>query len=122
MGGVRAEINYLVSRPADQLPGLVAGSSRWRSTRRPTWTTRPVAALMWELAHVTDDEGLPLLVPHNAFAELRWGARWFLRHLWDHPLYGRQVIAAHGLLPDPVGHHPGALRRGGEPRCWASSR
>jgi DNA polymerase I-like protein with 3'-5' exonuclease and polymerase domains len=60
---------------------------------------REVAALLWPLFHVTDDEGLPLAVPWGAAAELRWGARWFLRNLWDHPLFGRQVRDSHGYHP-----------------------
>jgi DNA polymerase I-like protein with 3'-5' exonuclease and polymerase domains len=98
MGGVRAEINYLTCLQ-------LTNSLDWARMlplafdAPPNLDNRVVAARMWELAHVVDDEGLPLLVPHNAFAELRWGARWFLRYLWDHPLYGRQVIAAHGYYP-----------------------
>jgi DNA polymerase I len=65
----------------------------------PNADNKMVAALFWQLAHAVDAEGLPLMVAHNAFAELRWGARWLLRHLWDHPLFGRQVIAARGYFP-----------------------
>lgn len=57
---------------------------------------RAFAALLWPLLHVVDDEGRTLAVAHGAIAELRWLARWFLRNLWDHPLFGRQVIAARG--------------------------
>lgn len=57
------------------------------------------APLLWALLHVTDAEGLPLAVPHGAVAELRWLARFFLRNLWDHPLFGKQVIAARGYFP-----------------------
>ena len=60
---------------------------------------REVAALLWPLFHVVDDEGLPLAVPWGAAAELRWGARWFLRNLWDHPLYGKQVRESRGYHP-----------------------
>lgn len=65
----------------------------------PNADNRAVAALLWPLFHVTDDAGLPLVVAHGAVAELRWLGRWFLRKLWDHPLYGRQVRAAHGYFP-----------------------
>jgi DNA polymerase I-like protein with 3'-5' exonuclease and polymerase domains len=97
-GGVRAEINYIVCIQ-------LTNSLEWARMiplafdSPPNLDNRSVAALMWELAHAVDDEGLPLLVPHNAFAELRWMARFFLRYLWDHPLYGRQVIAARGYYP-----------------------
>jgi DNA polymerase I-like protein with 3'-5' exonuclease and polymerase domains len=60
---------------------------------------RAVAPLLWEMLHAVDDEGLPLGVAHGAVAELRWMARWFLRHLWDHPLFGRQVRESHGYYP-----------------------
>jgi DNA polymerase I-like protein with 3'-5' exonuclease and polymerase domains len=60
---------------------------------------KAVAPLLWEMLHAVDDEGLPLGVAHGAVAELRWAARWFLRHLWDHPLFGRQVRASHGYYP-----------------------
>jgi DNA polymerase I-like protein with 3'-5' exonuclease and polymerase domains len=60
---------------------------------------KAVAPLLWELLHAVDDEGLPLGVAHGAVAELRWAARWFLRNLWDHPLFGRQVRASHGYYP-----------------------
>lgn len=60
---------------------------------------RAVAALLWPLLHVVDGQGLPLAVAHGAVAELRWLARWFLRYLWNHPLYGRQVRDAHGYFP-----------------------
>lgn len=98
MGGVRAEINYLVCIQ-------LTNSLDWARMlplafdAPPNLDNKVMAAGMWELAHAVDDEGLPLLVPHNAFAELRWVARWFLRNLWDHPLYGRQVIDAHGYYP-----------------------
>jgi DNA polymerase I-like protein with 3'-5' exonuclease and polymerase domains len=65
----------------------------------PNVDNRAVAPLLWALFHAVDDEGLPLAVAHGAIAELRWLARWFLRYLWDHPLYGRQVIAARGYYP-----------------------
>jgi DNA polymerase I-like protein with 3'-5' exonuclease and polymerase domains len=57
---------------------------------------RECAALLWALLQVRDDAGLTLAVAHGAIAELRWLARWFLRNLWDHPLFGQQVIAARG--------------------------
>lgn len=60
---------------------------------------KAVAALLWPMLHAVDDEGLPLGVAHGAIAELRWLSRWFLRWLWDHPLFGRQVIAARGYYP-----------------------
>lgn len=60
---------------------------------------KAAAALLWPMLHAVDDEGLPLGVPWGAVAELRWMARWFLRNLWDHPLYGRQVRASHGYYP-----------------------
>jgi DNA polymerase I-like protein with 3'-5' exonuclease and polymerase domains len=60
---------------------------------------KAAAALLWPLFHAIDDEGLPLAVAHGAQAELRWMSRWFLRNLWDHPLFGRQVIAARGYYP-----------------------
>jgi DNA polymerase I-like protein with 3'-5' exonuclease and polymerase domains len=65
----------------------------------PNVDNRAAAALLWPLFHVLDDEGLPLVVAHGAQGELRWSARWFLANLWDHPLYGRQVIAARGYFP-----------------------
>jgi DNA polymerase I-like protein with 3'-5' exonuclease and polymerase domains len=58
-----------------------------------------VAALLWPLFHVVDDEGLPLAVAHGAQAERRWGARFFLKNLWNHPLFGRQVRESHGYHP-----------------------
>jgi DNA polymerase I-like protein with 3'-5' exonuclease and polymerase domains len=60
---------------------------------------KAVAPRLWEMLHAVDDEGLPLGVAHGAVAELRWMARWFLRHLWDHPLFGRQVRESHGYYP-----------------------
>ena len=54
---------------------------------------KQVAELLWPLFHVTDDEGLPLGVAHGAIFELRVMARWFLRLLWDHPVFGPQVLA-----------------------------
>jgi DNA polymerase I-like protein with 3'-5' exonuclease and polymerase domains len=57
------------------------------------------APRLWALLHVVDDEGLPLFVAHGAIFELRTLARYFLRHLWDHPLFGRQVRDAHGYFP-----------------------
>jgi DNA polymerase I-like protein with 3'-5' exonuclease and polymerase domains len=60
---------------------------------------KAVAPVLWEMLHAVDDEGLPLGVAHGAVAELRWMARWFLRHLWDHPLFGRQVRESHGYYP-----------------------
>jgi DNA polymerase I-like protein with 3'-5' exonuclease and polymerase domains len=60
---------------------------------------KAVAPVLWEMLHAVDDEGLPLGVAHGAVAELRWAARWFLRHLWDHPLFGRQVRESHGYYP-----------------------
>jgi DNA polymerase I-like protein with 3'-5' exonuclease and polymerase domains len=60
---------------------------------------KAAAAILWPMLHALDDEGLPLAIAHGAVAELRWLARWFLRNLWDHPLYGRQVIAARGYYP-----------------------
>jgi DNA polymerase I-like protein with 3'-5' exonuclease and polymerase domains len=48
---------------------------------------------------VRDDQGLPLIVAHGAAFELRHLSRWFLRNLWDHPLFGAQVIAARGRFP-----------------------
>lgn len=60
---------------------------------------KAVAPLLWELLHAVDDEGRPLGVAHGAVAELRWAARWFLRLLWDHPLFGRQVRLSHGYYP-----------------------
>jgi DNA polymerase I-like protein with 3'-5' exonuclease and polymerase domains len=95
---LRAERNILVS---------------WQFTNSLSWArmvplgfddglnldNKAAAALFWELANAVDDEGLPLMVAHNAFAELRWGARWLLRNLWDHPVYGPQVIASHGYYP-----------------------
>jgi DNA polymerase I-like protein with 3'-5' exonuclease and polymerase domains len=65
----------------------------------PNADNKAVAALLWEMHHAVDDEGLPLGVPWGAPAELRWLARWFLRWLWDHPLFGRQVREAHGYYP-----------------------
>jgi DNA polymerase I-like protein with 3'-5' exonuclease and polymerase domains len=65
----------------------------------PNVDNKAAAALLWEMHHATDDEGRPLGVAHGAIAELRWMARWFLRHLWDHPLFGRQVREAHGYYP-----------------------
>jgi DNA polymerase I-like protein with 3'-5' exonuclease and polymerase domains len=65
----------------------------------PNVDNKPVAAWMWALLHVTDDQGLPLGVPWGAPAELRWLSRWFLRLLWDHPLFGKQVREAHGYYP-----------------------
>jgi DNA polymerase I-like protein with 3'-5' exonuclease and polymerase domains len=98
MGGVRAEINYLV---CIQLTNSLDWGRMFPLAfdAPPNLDNKVMAAAMWELAHATDDEGLPLLVPHNAFAELRWMARFFLRNLWDHPLYARQVIDAHGYYP-----------------------
>jgi DNA polymerase I-like protein with 3'-5' exonuclease and polymerase domains len=58
-----------------------------------------VAALAWQLLHAVDDAGLPMGVAHGAVFELRVMARWFLRHLWNHPLFGRQVIEARGYFP-----------------------
>jgi len=60
---------------------------------------KAVAPMLWEMLHAVDDDGLPLGVAHGAVAELRWAARWFLRHLWDHPLFGRQVRLSHGYYP-----------------------
>jgi DNA polymerase I-like protein with 3'-5' exonuclease and polymerase domains len=60
---------------------------------------KAVAPLLWEMLHAADDEGLPLGVAHGAIAELRWLARWFLRNLWDHPLFGRQVRESRGYYP-----------------------
>jgi DNA polymerase I len=60
---------------------------------------REAAVLLWPLFHAVDDAGLPLGVAHGAQAELRWLARWFLRNLWNHPLFGKQVIEAHGYYP-----------------------
>lgn len=97
-GGLRAEINYLVS-------AQLTNSADWARMvplafdHGTNLDNKAVAALLWVLFHVTDDEGLPLVVAHNAFAELRWTARFFLRNLWDHPLFGRQVIAARGYFP-----------------------
>jgi DNA polymerase I-like protein with 3'-5' exonuclease and polymerase domains len=65
----------------------------------PNVDSKQVAALLWQLHHAVDDEGLPLGVAHGAVAELRWMSRWFLRFLWDHPLFGRQVREAHGYYP-----------------------
>jgi DNA polymerase I-like protein with 3'-5' exonuclease and polymerase domains len=65
----------------------------------PNVDNKAVAALFWALLHAVDDEALPLGVAHGAVAELRWMARWFLRNLWDHPLFGRQVREAHGYYP-----------------------
>jgi DNA polymerase I-like protein with 3'-5' exonuclease and polymerase domains len=67
--------------------------------RGPNVDNRAAAALLWPLFHAVDDEGLPLVVAHGAQAELRWLARWFLRNLWDHPLFGAQVRASHGYYP-----------------------
>lgn len=61
--------------------------------------SRALAPLLWEVHHAVDDDGRPLGVPWGATAELRWMARWFLRNLWDHPLYGEQVRASHGYYP-----------------------
>lgn len=60
---------------------------------------KAVAPLLWEMLHAVDGDGLPLGVAHGAVAELRWMARWFLRLLWDHPLFGKQVRASHGYYP-----------------------
>lgn len=60
---------------------------------------KAVAPMLWEMLHAVDDDGLPLGVAHGAVAELRWAARWFLKNLWDHPLFGRQVRASHGYYP-----------------------
>lgn len=97
-GALRAEINWIVSIQ-------LTNSLDWARMiplgfeAPPNLDNKAVAALLWPLFHAVDDEGLPLVVAHNAFAELRWSARWFLRHLWDHPLYGRQVIEARGYFP-----------------------
>lgn len=60
---------------------------------------KAVAPMLWEMLHAAGDDGLPLGVAHGAVAELRWMARWFLRHLWDHPLFGRQARESHGYYP-----------------------
>jgi len=97
-GSLRAESNILVSYQ-------FTNSLDWGRMiplgfdNPPNVDNRKAAAILWQLHQATDDEGRPLGVPHNAFAELRWVARWFLRNLWDHPLFGRQVIAAHGYYP-----------------------
>lgn len=65
----------------------------------PNADSKAVAPLLWALLHATDDEGLPLAVPWGAVAELRWMARWFLRHLWDHPEFGKAVIESRGYFP-----------------------
>jgi DNA polymerase I-like protein with 3'-5' exonuclease and polymerase domains len=65
----------------------------------PNADSKAVAPLLWALLHVTGDDGLPLGVPWGAIAELRWMARWFLRNLWDHPLFGKQVRADRGYFP-----------------------
>lgn len=95
---LRAEANFIVSVQ-------LTNSMSWARMiplgfdSGPNVDNREAAALLWPLMHVVDDEGLPLAVPHGAVAELRWLARWFLRHLWDHPLFGRQVRDAHGYYP-----------------------
>ncbi len=61
--------------------------------------SKAVAPLLWEMLHAVGDDGLPLGIAHGAVAELRWLARWFLRSLWDHPLFGRQVRLSHGYYP-----------------------
>jgi DNA polymerase I-like protein with 3'-5' exonuclease and polymerase domains len=65
----------------------------------PNADNKAVAALLWEMHHAVDDEGLPLGVAHGAVAELRWMARWFLRNLHDHPELGEAVITARGYYP-----------------------
>lgn len=96
---LHAEENYLVSYQftnslewARMLPlAFDAG---------PNVDNRKAAALMWQLHNAVDDEGLPLGVAHGGgFAELRWMCRFFLRNLWDHPLFGKQVIKAKGRFP-----------------------
>lgn len=65
----------------------------------PNVDNKAAAAWLWQMLHATDDDGRPLAVPWGAVAELRWLARWFLRYLWDHPIFGKAVIAAHGYFP-----------------------
>jgi DNA polymerase I-like protein with 3'-5' exonuclease and polymerase domains len=65
----------------------------------PNVDEKPVAAALWLLMQAVDDQGLPLVVAHGASFELRHLRRWFLRHLWDHPLFGTQVIASRGSWP-----------------------
>lgn len=65
----------------------------------PNMDNRAAAELLWPLFHAVDDAGLPLGVAHGAVAELRWLSRWFLRWLWNHPLFGKQVRESHGYYP-----------------------
>jgi DNA polymerase I-like protein with 3'-5' exonuclease and polymerase domains len=97
-GAVKAEINYIVSAQLTNSPDW-ARMIPLAFDSGLNLDNRKAAALLWALFQVTDDEGLPLAVAHNAFAELRWSARWFLANLWDHPLFARQVIAARGYFP-----------------------
>jgi DNA polymerase I-like protein with 3'-5' exonuclease and polymerase domains len=58
-----------------------------------------VAELLWEIAQLRDNDGLPLIVSHGAIFEKRCSARFFLEHLGDHPVYGQQVRDLRGYIP-----------------------
>lgn len=98
-GSLHAEENFVVSFQFTNDLGWARGIPLGFENAAANVDNRAAAALLWPMLHAVDDEGLPLGVAHGAIAELRWLSRWFLRHLWDHPLFGRQVIAAHGYYP-----------------------
>lgn len=98
-GALHPEENYIVSFQFTNDLGWARGIPLGFEKAAANADNRAVAALLWPMLHAVDDEGLPLGVAHGAQAELRWLARWFLRWLWDHPLFGRQVIAARGYYP-----------------------
>jgi len=60
---------------------------------------RTFAAYLWALGQAVDGQGLPLIIAHGAIFELRVLARFFLRWLWDHPVFGRQVRECRGYMP-----------------------
>lgn len=98
-GSLHAEENYVVSFQFTNSLSWARGIPLAFEKASANLDNRAVAALLWPMLHAVDDEGLPLGVAHGAIAELRWLSRWFLRYLWDHPLFGRQVIAARGYYP-----------------------
>lgn len=61
-----------------------------------------LAPLLWELLHANAVSGNLLSglgVAHGAKFELRCLARFFMRHLADHPLFGKAVRATSGYYP-----------------------
>lgn len=98
-GALHAEENFVVSFQFTNDLNWARGIPLNFESAAANADNRAVAALLWPMLHAVDDEGLPLGVAHGAIAELRWLSRWFLRWLHDHPLFGRQVIAARGYYP-----------------------